>query len=169
MSAGENAITLRPATLEDREMVFRWRNDPFIVAHGSWHRAIEWEDHAKWFAETVRGTSRQMFIVLHGDEPVGQIRFDRKQSDCVISVYLMSPFTGRGWGTQAIRVGCEKIFQMWDVDRLIACVRRDNPIGRAAFLKAAFRENSASLCPPEHYTLVLARVAEALRPGAPGA
>ena len=169
MSTDENAITLRPATMKDREMVFRWRNDPFIVAHGSWHRAIEWADHEKWFAETVCGTSRQMFIILHDAEPIGQIRFDRKQSDCVISVYLMPPFTGRGWGTQAIRMGCERILQLWDVDRLVACVRQDNPIGRAAFLKAAFRESSAGLCPPEHYTLVLSRGAEAQKPGAAGA
>jgi len=158
LSPGENGITLRPATLEDREMVFRWRNDPFIVAHGSGHRAVEWGDHEKWFAETVRGEHRRMFIILQQDKPIGQIRFDRNRSDCVISVYLMSAFTGRGWGTQAIRTGCEMIFQTWDVDRLIACVRLDNPIGRAAFLKAAFQESEAiTSCPPEHYSLVLTR------------
>jgi RimJ/RimL family protein N-acetyltransferase len=139
-------------------MVFRWRNDPFIIAHGSFHRAIEWGDHEKWFAETVRGDRRRMFIILQKGSPIGQIRFDRSQSDCVISVYLMSPFIGRGWGTEAIRVGCEMIFETWDVDRLIACVRLDNPAGRAAFLKAAFQEDkTATSCPPEHYSLVLTR------------
>jgi UDP-2,4-diacetamido-2,4,6-trideoxy-beta-L-altropyranose hydrolase len=157
----ESAISLRPATLEDREMIFRWRNDPFIVAHGSWHRAVEWEEHEKWFEETVRGKNRQMFIILHQDKPIGQIRFDREnQSDSVVSVYLMQPFTGRGWGSQAIRMGCEAIFQVWDVDRVLACVRLDNTIGRAAFLKAAFRETSAALCPAEHYSLVLSRVSK---------
>ena len=170
MSITQNAITLRAATLEDREMIFRWRNDPFIIAQGSWHRAVEWEDHEKWFAETVRGIDRRMFIVLHDHEPIGQIRFDRKQSDCVISVYLMPPHTGHGWGHQAIRMGCAAILEIWGVDRLIACVRLDNPMSRAAFLKAGFRESSAeSLCPPEHYSLVLTRVREGQNPKAVGA
>ncbi len=169
MSVAENAITLRLATLEDREMIFRWRNDPFIVAHGSWHRAIEWAEHEKWFAETVRGTHRRMFIILHGNEPIGQIRFDCEQSDCVISVYLMPPHTGHGWGIQAIRMGSAAIFEMWDVDRLIACVRLDNPVARSAFLKAGFRESSAgTLCPPEHYSLVLARARNGQDPKAVG-
>lgn len=170
MSAAENDITLRPVTLADREMIFRWRNDPFIVAHGSWHRAIEREEHEKWFAETVRDEHRRMFVIQHESEPIGQIRFDRKQSECVISVYLMPPHTGRGWGTRAIRIGCEMIFQVWDVDRLIACVRLDNPVGRAAFLKAGFQESDAEqLCPPEHYSMVLRRLREGRNPEAPSA
>jgi UDP-2,4-diacetamido-2,4,6-trideoxy-beta-L-altropyranose hydrolase len=154
-----SAITLRPATLEDCEMVLQWRNDPFIVAHGSWRREIQREEHLQWFAETVRGSTRRMYIILHADNPVGQIRFDREnQMDCVISVYLMQPYVGRGWGTEAIRIGCREIFQVWDVTRLIACVREDNPAGRAAFLKASFREqNGEGLCPPHHYCLILPR------------
>lgn len=157
MSNGDDAITLRPATSADREMVFRWRNDPSVIVRGSWNRGVEWEEHEKWFAETVLGDRRRLFIILRGENAIGQIRFDRQEPDCVISVYLLPSFTGRGWGSKAIQVGSQIIFETWKVDRLIACVRCDNPIGRAAFLKASFREAGAGLCPPEHYSLVLAR------------
>lgn len=160
MSNADDAITLRPATVEDRERVFRWRNDPSVIARGSWHRGVEWEEHEKWFAETILGDCRRLFIVLHGGNPIGQIRFDRQESDCVISVYLLPPFTGRGWGSEAIRIGSQMIFKTWKVDRLIACVRCDNPVGRAAFLKASFREAGNGPCLPEHYSLVLQRAEE---------
>lgn len=140
-------------------MVFRWRNDPFIVAHGSWHRAVEWEEHEKWFDETVLGHRRMMFIVFHQGNPIGQVRFDREsKKDCMISVYLLRQFTGRGWGIQAIRMGCACAFKTWDVERAIACVRLDNPGGRSAFLKAGFQETKvAGLCPLAHSSLILLR------------
>ena len=152
-------ISLRPATITDRGMVFRWRSDPFVVAQGSFHRGVEWEEHQAWFEKTILGNSRRMFIVLDQRNPIGQIRFDRKdQRECVVSVYLLQAFTGRGWGVQAIRMGCAAIFEVWDVDRVIACVRLDNQPGRSAFLKAEFQEAEvAGVCPVGHYSLTLSR------------
>ena len=159
MRAGESAITLRPATIEDGDTVFGWRNDPFILAHGSSHRAVGREEHQTWFAETISGRDRRMFIIQAQDNAIGQIRFEREnQHDGVVSVYLLREFTGRGCGLEAIRRGCAAIFQAWDVKRVIACVRFDNPAGRSVFLKAGFREVEAlGCCPAEHYSLVLLR------------
>lgn len=159
MSAGGALISLRPAAMNDRDMVFRWRNDPFVVAHGSFHRGVEWEEHQTWFEKTILGDRRRMFIVLDQGNPIGQIRFDLKdQMECVVSVYLLQAFTGRGWGVQAIRMGCAAIFDVWDVDRVIACVRLDNRAGRSAFLKSGFEETEAAgVCPAGHYSLSLSR------------
>jgi UDP-2,4-diacetamido-2,4,6-trideoxy-beta-L-altropyranose hydrolase len=159
LNAGRIAITLRPATMDDADMVFRWRNDPFIIAHGSSHREVGWEEHRKWFAETISGQKRLMFIVLENGSPIGQIRFEREnQQDCVISVYLLQQFTGRGFGIQAIRMGCAALFEAWDADRVVACVRLDNQAGRAVFLKAGFAgADASSACPAEHHSLTLSR------------
>jgi UDP-2,4-diacetamido-2,4,6-trideoxy-beta-L-altropyranose hydrolase len=159
LNSGESIISLRPATLDDQDMVFRWRNDPFILTHGSSCREVNQEEHQRWFAETVVGHRRKMFIVLKHANPIGQVRFDREnQQDCVISVYLLREFTGRGWGVQAIRMGCASVFHVWNVERVIACVRLDNHAGRLAFLKAGFRETeSVGICPVGHYSLILSR------------
>lgn len=159
MSAGGGTISLRPATMDDREMVFRWRNDPFVVAHGSFLREIEWEDHKKWFENTILGESRKMFIVLDQGNPIGQVRFDRQsQPEAVVSVYLLRAFTGRGLGVQALRMGCAAIFEAWDIGRIVACVRQDNLAGRSAFLKTGFEETDATgVCPGRHFSMILAR------------
>ena len=100
----------------DMDTVFRWRNDPFILAHGSSHREVGWKEHQEWFAETISGKSRLMFIVLEQARSIGQIRFERQsQQDCVVSVYLLLEFTRRGYGLQCVRVGCAAVFQAWDV------------------------------------------------------
>lgn len=159
MKAGESAITLRPATMDDRDMVFGWRNNPFVLAHGSSHREVGWEEHQTWFAETISARNRRMFIIQEQGKPIGQIRFEREnQQDCVVSVYVLREFTGRGCGLEATRKGCSAIFEVWDVKRVVACVRFDNPAGRSVFLKAGFRETEAlGSCPAEHHSLVLLR------------
>jgi RimJ/RimL family protein N-acetyltransferase len=159
LSGRETTITLRPASMGDMDTVFRWRNDPFILAHGSSHREVGWEEHQKWFAETISGKGRLMFIILEQDKSIGQIRFERQgQQDCVVSVYLLQEFTGRGYGLQCVRIGCAAVFQAWNVERVIACVRFDNPAGRFVFLKAGFTESEAlNCCPEEHHSLILSR------------
>ena len=158
MNSVESQISLRPATMDDREMVFGWRNDPFILARGSLHRKVSWEEHEAWFERTILERNRKMFIVLQQNDPIGQIHFDREdERDCIVSVYLLGAFTGRGWGVQVIRMGCAEVFRAWDVERVIACVRVDNPGARSGFLKAGFEETELGICPAEHYSLVLSR------------
>jgi len=159
LSSGEPAISLRPVTAADRDTILCWRNDPYIVAKGSSHREVQAEEHRMWFEETIRAERRKMFIVLNQDNPIGQVRFDReRETDCVISVYLLRHFTGKGWGVEAIRVGCNLIFQAWDVERVIACVRLDNPTGLSAFCKAGFQQtDAAQACPPKHSSLAFLR------------
>jgi RimJ/RimL family protein N-acetyltransferase len=159
LSSEESQISLRLATLNDEDMVFRWRNDPFILSRGSANRAVSQEEHQIWFKETILGSSRKMFIVLWQDHPIGQVRFDREnKQECVVSAYLLEEFIGRGWGVQAICKGCAEVFRAWEVERIVACVRVDNPKGHSAFLKAGFKQKGAvRVCPAEHHALVLAR------------
>lgn len=155
----KECIRLRQAVPEDAEMVFKWRNDPFIIARGSSQRTVCWDEHQKWFSETVRGNSRKMFIIQKDDMAIGQIRFDRvDQKTCIVSVYLLEEFTHKGYGRQAIRYGCLEISRVWDVQEIIACVRQDNPVARAAFIKAGFLETGdKKVCPEAHFTLSLSR------------
>lgn len=158
MSSQATGVYLRPVRTDDREMIFRWRNDPFILAHGSSNREVDWIEHAKWFEETLAERGRKMYVVVSQNVPIGQVRFDRQnEQDCIVSAYLLRDFTGRGWGVQAIREGCSLVFEAWDVERVIACVRSDNPGGRSAFLKAGFEEAEVGVCPANHYSLVFRR------------
>jgi len=156
LTSGDAQVSLRPVHADDREMIFRWRNDPFILAHGSSNREVSWAAHAKWFDETLRESGRKVFVIQRKNVPIGQIRFDRKnERDCVVSVYLLREFTGHGWGVQAIREACKAILDAWGVERVIACVRKDNPGGHSAFLKAGFEPLEAEVCPANHHSLVL--------------
>jgi len=159
LTASEIAIALRPATMEDAEMVFCWRNDPFIVARGTSQKPVTWDEHVRWLHETVTGGERKMWIVLVNGEPAGQVRFDRvNQGICAISAYLLQKFTGRGWGVEAIRQGCDRLFNEWPCEEIVACVREDNASARVGFRKAGFVETEAAgRFHAGHFVLVLRR------------
>lgn len=159
MSSEREHVTLRPAVEEDAPMVFRWRNDPFLVARASSGKCVTWEEHMRWFQETLCGNSRKMLIVLVDGEPAGQVRFDRADgAACVISAYLLEPYTGCGLGVIAIRQACEFLFEQWGVKSIVAFVREDNPPSQSAFRKAGFHDaGEGTACPPKHIRMLLPR------------
>jgi RimJ/RimL family protein N-acetyltransferase len=152
-------IWLRPAVFKDVKMVFEWRSDPFIVKHGSSQQAVRWQEHLEWFKKTVKGDIRKMFIIEKDEHPIGQVRFDRLDEErCIISIYLLQEFTNKGYGVEAIYHGCLEIFKLWNVQKVIACVRFDNLRAKSAFLKAKFiAKDVPNACAKDHFTLVLSR------------
>src|SRR5205823_5518145 len=121
------SLELRPATIDDAQQVFLWRNDSWIVALGSTRQTVSWDEHYAWFRETVAGQDRRMFIILFNGTPIGQVRFDRLEHDtCKISIYLIHDYTGRGLGVIALQQACEEIFCLWNINHILAWIRVDN-------------------------------------------
>lgn len=151
-------IDLRLAGPSDAELVFQWRNDPFIVARSSLQSMVAWDEHQAWFARSIASHNQHLlFIVELGGTPIGLVRYDRRTNDdAEVAAYLLEAYTGRGLGVAAIREGCSKAFERWSVDRIVACVRHDNPRGYKGFSRAGFVQAEAH-CPPDHDSLVLLR------------
>lgn len=135
-------IRLRPLELDDASLLFTWRNDPFIVSLGSQNKTVLWEEHKAWITETVLGKLRRAYLILIDDLPAGQIRFDKEKDEsagCIISIYILKEFTGRGAGTTAIELGCEAIKREWhNLNTIHAKVLLNNLNGQKAFLKSGF-------------------------------
>jgi RimJ/RimL family protein N-acetyltransferase len=150
----DRGVRLRPATAEDCRLIFGWRNDPFIIARGSKQTAVAWAEHSAWFAESLAvADRRRLFIVERGGVPVGLVRFDREvASSTTISVYLAQEHTGRGVGVAAIKAGCRRIREEWDVRRILALIRNDNAASLKAFVKAGFSETADSGRVSDHRT-----------------
>jgi len=152
-------VTLRAAAADDAERLFEWRNHPEIWRLGSAGRTVERDEHERWFAETLQSGERRQFIVEIDGRPAGQVRFERAAGGAAeISVYMLPESQGSGHGIAAIRQGTAAIMDTWGLDRVIACVRDDNPRGRSAFLKSGFElVQQPSHCPDNHSELVFKR------------
>jgi RimJ/RimL family protein N-acetyltransferase len=125
---------------------------------GSDNRPIDPAQHDRWFAETVESAARLLLIVEHEGEPIGSVRFDALGAGSwKVSIYLVEPFTGRGLGTEALRLGRDLV-RGHGAREVWAFVRDDNPRSIAAFRKEGYVEVAEPPveAPPSHHALRLA-------------
>jgi perosamine synthetase len=159
-------VRLRRAAPEDARLLFEWRNRPEIVELGSQRRTVTWEEHSAWFRSVLQERERLVHVIELDGVASGQIRFDREDEqdrDAVVSVYLLAPHTGKGFGVEALRQGCAEVFACWQSARVLAFVRADNRASQSGFTKAGFLPigSEAALEIPEgHVALVLPRPAD---------
>lgn len=138
-----DSLHVRPAVRSDEEMLFAWRNDPWVVRQGASQRTVTREEHAAWFSGALEQSVRELFIVEIRGDPVGMVRYDfTGDAEAEISLYLLPPHPGRGHGTQVVQATAPRILLDRRLARLIARVRADNEGSLRFFRKLGFRQET---------------------------
>ena len=77
------AISLRPATIEDAEILLDWRNN--VETRKGSHRtsAVTMEEHVKWLSTTLNNANRKLLVAEKGDIP-GQFKFGRMHFPLIV-------------------------------------------------------------------------------------
>jgi len=146
-------LYLRPVAFDDCLKIFKWRNNPFLLSFSSSQKTVEWEEHTRWFKNSIDSDKTIIYIINYDGKDIGQVRFDKQNEQIwVISVYVIQEFTGQGIGVHAIKIGCKKIFKKFENCEIISCVRNDNLRAHYAFIKAGFIEKQIKgFCPEKHF------------------
>jgi perosamine synthetase len=156
-------LTLRPAVLEDAEMIFTWRNLPEIVAAGEFRKTVTWEEHQTWFEQTIKNPDHLLLIIKLDEKPIGQVRFDLIEGhSSKVSIYLLPEYTGHGLGVVALKHSCWKAFSWKPIKEITARVRKDNHRSLSAFKKAGFTliNESVLQTPSGYFFLQMERPAD---------
>ena len=102
-------VRLRPATLEDAQRLFVWRNDPLTRAQSLQQQPVAWESHLAWLQASLRNPNRQLYIA----EPIrrqeqgqplilGTVRADKINEEFELSWTVAPEERGKGWGRQLV-------------------------------------------------------------------
>lgn len=100
-------IYLRPITVEDTDVVLKWRNDPQVVKNFIYRKPISREEHLNWIHNKVEKGEVIQFIVcdLQNDKPLGSAylqNFDEESHRAEWGIFLgEEEARGRGVGTEA--------------------------------------------------------------------
>ena len=133
-------VRLRPAQPEDEARLLEWRNEPMTRAASLTSDAISAETHAGWFARKIADPGCAIFIVMEGDEPLGQVRLDRLEDDLAeVSIGLAPAARGRGIGREALRHVAGQAQEL-GVATLRALVKPENVASLRAFEAAGYDE-----------------------------
>ena len=145
-------LHLRPINKADQNLLFAWRNDPFIVERSTSKKNVNIEDHKIWFEHTLADKNTLAFIIEIKDKPIGHVRFN-EDDQCVITIYIIEQWIGKGYGVKAIKEGCDLAHNHWNNDSILAYVRVDNLAGHSGFLKDGFVLTEGP-CPDNHLMLI---------------
>jgi UDP-2,4-diacetamido-2,4,6-trideoxy-beta-L-altropyranose hydrolase len=142
MPSRPTELKLRPAAPDDIERYFHWVNDPEVRRQSLNADRIAWDTHQEWFETRLSDPHAQLFVLMAGALPVGQIRFDRREGEAWIDYSLDPLVRGRGWATRLVSLGCALVDPRLP---LKAKVKPGNQASRAVFSRLGFeRDPSAS-------------------------
>lgn len=142
LMAGSTNVRFRFARPEDSNMIFAWRNHPEVRKRSFDTAPISREQHEHWLSNVLSSQTIALLIAEKSEEAIGVLKYDFKQEEAVVSVYLSPQVMGRGLGTHVIRAGNDWIkVNHPEIRRIIAEIRPENISSVHAFAKAGFRES----------------------------
>lgn len=143
-------VSVRPATPEDAERLWQWRNHPAVRAVSHSAAAIPWEDHRAWLARSLADPARLLLVGMAGSHPCGVARFDlAADGTATVSIHLAPERIGQGLGGPLLRAAEAALARRHPgVRRLAATVRSGNRASERLFAAAGYR--------PDHLSFVKA-------------
>ncbi|MGH9775337.1 MAG: UDP-2,4-diacetamido-2,4,6-trideoxy-beta-L-altropyranose hydrolase [Candidatus Acidiferrales bacterium] len=134
-------LKLRRAGEGDRELLWRWANDPEVRSSSFSNRSIAWEEHVSWFAKKLADPNCRMFVGMNdAGMPVGQVRFDvDTHGEAEVDLSVDQANRGCGYGSLLIRCGMEMISTVAGTRRIHAYLKQENASSQKAFERAGFR------------------------------
>lgn len=104
------SVTLRLVEPKDREVLWRWVNEPGVREASFQSEPISWDLHAAWFDARLRDSNSHLYIAVNADgRPIGQVRFERESKsagEVAINISLDRSCRGAGLGATVLKSGC---------------------------------------------------------------
>ncbi|MGQ5522533.1 UDP-2,4-diacetamido-2,4,6-trideoxy-beta-L-altropyranose hydrolase [Chitinimonas sp. PSY-7] len=144
-------LRLRPATLEDAQLLFDGRNAEHVRRWSRNSDPITWEQHLNWLTHTLQLSDRLLLIGEGPGGPVGMLRYDRSATTperAEVSIYLFAGREGMGWGQALLARGDKQLKHHWPaVVAIDATVLAGNEVSQKLFRQAGYQQSG------EHFVL----------------
>ena len=132
------SIYLRKATLEDAEIILKWRNDSLTREYSFSKEVIDTESHFKWFKKRNSDRNCYIWILIADEERVGQIRVEAIDHVGEIHYVIAPEQRGKGYGKRILSLVEEKVSA--EIKELCGIVKAENIASRRCFLTNGYEE-----------------------------
>ncbi len=95
-------LTLRYATIEDCDLLFKWANDKETRKNAFSTEPIPYDTHVKWFNNKMKSDNCKILILQMEDIPIGLLRLDYENDTATISYSIDSDHRGKGFGKEIV-------------------------------------------------------------------
>ena len=139
-------VELRPLSPDDLDQIYKWRNDPEIMARTRQWRMLEWNEHLRWFnnLDHDRDIMRAIVAKALGLESdmvgvCGLTRVDLVNRSAEVSIYIGNEsFRRQGVAKEVIQQLKVMAFDQMNLHRLWAEVYSFNEPGMYLFQSCGF-------------------------------
>ena len=133
-------LQLRKAQAADSSFFLKWANEPYVRAMSFHPEPIPEQRHIQWFQAKLTSMESVLWVAENTyGVPVGQIRFDKKNQEMIVSLSVAPEFRGCGLGEKLIRLGCGQMSHDYGVPTFTALIKNKNISSQYAFTKAGFQ------------------------------
>ncbi len=124
------------------DILFQWANDPETRRNSFNHHVISHEEHEAWFDRLMSDPNRIQYILMDGDNSVGQLRIDITEEVAEISYSIAPNERGKGYGHRIIDLAKQVIEGEYPfIKTLKAAVKPNNVASISCFENNGFAEN----------------------------
>jgi len=147
-------LTLRPATLQDKRKIFDWLTNSNLTSEmlgppkfadnpvPTWNEFDK--DYSDNYFDNSQPNNGQCFVIEHNAQAIGQINYNpiEPETKCTeIDIWLSDlQFTGKGFGTEAIRILCCYLDKSFGCKTFFIAPSRRNEKAIKSYKKAGFIE-----------------------------
>ncbi len=131
-------LHLRPAFADDRDFILRLRNDRDAVAFSQSGRAVPFEEHRRWFEQSLQVPATRIWIGELDGTAVGQIRVDVRDATGTVSIAVDPAQRGHGRSVEMLRLLQRTLLEDEQITTLVAQVHPENSPSLRAFERVGF-------------------------------
>lgn len=136
----ERQLKLRKVRSEDARKIWKWANAPEVRAISFSQDAIPWTDHIRWFRKKLKDRSCFFWMAQLGSHDIGQIRYERQESQVTVSLVLDPKWRNRGYGNDLLRKSLYQVFQNRSIRQAEAFTLIKNAKSSELFRRSGFQE-----------------------------
>lgn len=134
-------LHLRPATLDDAQILLDWRNDPLTRAQSRHTEPLAWNGHLAWLTRVLTSPDCLLLVGTLAGDGIGSVRFARHDQGELweVSIALDPMWRGQGLGSRLLPAAVTELRRHHPRAAVVAAVRPGNRASEALFLGAGFR------------------------------
>jgi UDP-2,4-diacetamido-2,4,6-trideoxy-beta-L-altropyranose hydrolase len=133
------SLVARKAKEQDLLLCYDWANDFGVRSQSYSSETIPLTEHETWFKKKISDEQSKFYIVEVDNEPMGQIRFERRDDEFVVSYLIAPQMRGKGFGIHLLNKGIEQLLSdSKDVKVISGYVKIKNTPSLRVFEKAGF-------------------------------
>lgn len=153
----DTMLCLRRAEMSDLDILYEWVNETGVRKSAFNSEQISYVEHKAWFHRMMEDPNQAQYILIQGNEPIGQIRLTFDGSDAEIDYSIAKSARGHGYGKDIIQLVQQQIKENYpSVKRLIGKVKPTNTASLRCFEKSGFKEKYRQLeCDLEEMSRIL--------------